>query len=162
MKKLVILLFLISISLTGISQGLFRPVSLFPTKTENDHRVSLGDNAITQKWEWRFDASLSIVELNYNKATKQLASTAFSAVGPAIGYQHFVPTSATDPTPFNNYGFSFAVMLGESIYTPDVARLKLALVANVLQYLKFGVTYTPKPAADIFPVGFFFGGGITF
>lgn len=162
MKKLIVILILSCFTFTGFSQGLFKPVTLFSTQVENDRKVRLGEIPVTQKWVWRFDASIAIVELNYNKDTKQFISTAFSAVGPAIGYQHFVPTSAVDPTPFNNYGISAAFLLGENIYNPELAKIKLALVANVMQYFRFGVTYTPKPLFYLSPVGFFFGGGITF
>jgi len=170
MKKLITLLLFVALTVTGFSQGLFKPVALFATKAENKYielpypslYYKVGEIPITQKWVWRFDATLAIVELNYNKDTKQFVSTAFSAVGPAIGYQHFVPTSATDPTPFNNYGVSAAFLLGENIYNPELAKIKLALVANVMQYFKFGLTYTPKPIVNLSPLGFFFGGGITF
>ena len=162
MKKLIVLFLLVSLTFAGKSQGLFKPVPLFTTQVENNHKVSLGEVPVTQKWVWRFDASIAIVELNYNKDTKQFISNSFSAVGPAIGYQHFVPTSAVDPTPFNNYGASFAFLLGENIYNPELAKIKLALVANIMQYFKLGVTYTPKPVVNLSPFGFFFGGGITF
>lgn len=170
MKKIIVILFLACVTLTGFSQGLFKPVALFSTKVESKYietpcpsfYYKVGEAPVTQKWVWRFDATIALVELNYNKDTKQFISTAFSAVGPAIGYQHFVPTSATDPTPFNNYGASFAFLLGENIYNPDLAKIKLALVANVMQYFKFGLTYTPKPVVNLNPLGFFFGGGVTF
>lgn len=170
MKKLITLILFATISVAVFSQGLFKPVTSFSTKAENKYIESpypslyykIGEIPITQKWIWRFDATIAIVELNYNKDTKQFVSTAFSAVGPAIGYQHFVPTSADDPTPFNNYGVSAAFLLGENIYNPELAKIKLALVANIMQYFKFGVTYTPKPVVSLSPVGFFFGGGVTF
>lgn len=162
MKKLITFFLFASLTLAVSAQGLFKPVSLFPTQAENRYRVSIGDIPVTQKWVWRFDATITIVELNYNKDSKQFISTAFSAVGPAIGYQHFVPTSAVDPTPFNNFGVSAAFLLGENIYNPELAKIKLALVANVMQYFKFGLTYTPKPVFYLSPLGFFFGGGITF
>jgi hypothetical protein len=162
MKKLIVLLFFASLTFAVSAQGLFKPVTLFPTQVENNRKLSVGEVPLTQKWVWRFDASIAIVELNYNKDSKQFVSNTFSAIGPAIGYQHFVPTSSTDPAPFNNYGFSAAVLLGKNIYDPNLASIKVAVVANIMQYFKFGLTYTPNPSQYISPFGGFFGGGITF
>jgi hypothetical protein len=140
---------------------LLHPVrsDLFVSK---DKALNLKEGTTTQTWQWRFDASIALAEMNYNKVTKKLTTTTLSAVGPAIGYQHYVPTSATDPTPFNNYGFGVAVLVGTSIYEPDISSVKIALQANIMQFLKFGATITPKPLQDISPFGFFFGTGITF
>jgi hypothetical protein len=160
MKKLIILLLLVGITLTGFSQGLFKPVTMTSGKVNNNNLSAIVP--VTQKWAWRIDASVALVEINYNKDTKQFVSNSFSAVGPAIGYQHYVVKAGEYPSPFNNYGFSAAALLGKSIYDPNLAEFKVALVVNIMEYFKLGVTYTPNPATYISPVGFFFGGGITF
>lgn len=162
MKKLIISLLFIVTTTIGFSQGLFHPVPNFPDAQQKRDLMAKGIVPIDHEWVWRFDASIAFTELNYNKSTKELVSTAFSAVGPAVGYQHFVARSNTDPTPFNNYGFSAAVLLGTSIYEPDLAQVKFAIQANIMQYLKFGVTINPKPAENMSVFGMFFGGGITF
>jgi hypothetical protein len=164
MKKLLLSLAFIVVTTVGYSQ-LFKPVPDFMSPKEKSDLMTKGHSVKDYEqpsWRWRFDASISIVELNYNTSTKKLLSNTFSAVGPAVGYQHYVPTSSTDPTPFNNYGVSAAILFGESVYEPDLASVKIAIVANVMQYLKFGLTITPKPAEDISVIGLFFGGGITF
>jgi hypothetical protein len=162
MKKLIIIFLLVSLTFVVSAQGLFKPVSLFPTKEENNYRVSLGDLPITHKFAVRFDASIVIAEINYNKITKAFVPTSFSAIGPAIGIQSYVPTSATDPTPLNNYGASFGLALGKTIYDPQFAEMKAVLAVNIWQYFKFGGTYTFNPPTDIAKLGFFIGGGITF
>ena len=162
MKKIIVLLLFVSIVFTVNSQGLFKPVSLFPSSAENAKLLKAGEAPITNKWAWRFDATQVFAEVNRNTLTKESFTTAFSAIGPAIGYQHFVPTSALDPTPLNNYGVSLGIAVGESIFNPELTKLKLTLAGNLWEYFKFGLTYTPKPLQDIHPIGYFFGGGVTF
>jgi hypothetical protein len=153
MKKLIFLL-LLCIPVAGFSQGLFKPVSsdMFQVR----HLTAPEGAAIVpqSQWQWRFDATVSLSEVMYNKVTKALETSFVGGIGPAIGYQHFVPTSSIDPTPFNNYGISAALLMGE--------RAKIALQANIMQYFKFGITYTLNPLPDMFVIGLFFGGGITF
>ena len=170
MKKLIVLILLASFTLAGFSQGLFKQVAPFATKAENKYielpypslYYKVGEIPITQKLEWRFDATQAFADINRNTVTKELITTAVSFIGPAIGYQHFVPKSVLDPTPVNNYGISAGIALGETIYNPELTKLKFTLAANIWQYFKFGGTYTPNPLPDLSKFGFFFGGGITF
>ena len=150
MKKLIFLLLLL-IPLAGISQGLVKPVpgNLFSTRL----MAPVGaDNVIQSKWQWRIDGTIQLSELLYNKVLKELETNAVFGIGPAVGLQHYVPDA--NGNPFNNYGFGAGILLGE--------KMKFVLQANLMQYFKFGFTITPNPATDIFPVGMFFGGGITF
>lgn len=157
MKKLIILFVFVLLTLGATAQGLFKPVpkDLF-TQPKYALKATTGG---THVWLWRFDATINLTELTWDKATKQFVSNSFSAVGPGIGYKHFVPVSSTDPTPFENYGFSAALLLGTNIYTPDFSKIKIALEADLFQYLKAGVTFTGN-TKDWF--GIFFGSGITF
>lgn len=158
MKKLFVMFFLVSISLAMASQSPFKPVSSFPDKK----LLKLGETPVTHKWLWRFDATMVIAEVNRNIVTKEWIQTSFSAVGPSIGYQKFVPKSDIDPTPVNVYGIAAGVALGASIYDPQLAQAKVILAGNLWEYFKFGLTYSINPPTDIAKVGFFAGGGITF
>jgi hypothetical protein len=121
MKKLLFLL-LLCIPLAGFSQGLFKPVSndMFRTRLMAPSGSVVN---LQSQWQWRLDATVSLSEVMYNKTTKILETSFVGGIGPAIGYQHYTPTSSTDPTPFNNYGFSAALLVGE--------RAKIALQANM-------------------------------
>lgn len=156
MKKLILILFVACMTIAVSAQGLFKPVPKNLFTSEKAIKAGETNRALI----WRFDATVSIAEMNYNKVTKQLMTSAFSAVGPAIGLQNYVP--GADGLPYNNWGVSAAVLLGTSIYEPDLSSIKIALQANILQYLKFGITVSPKPATDLSAFGFYFGTGITF
>jgi hypothetical protein len=152
MKKLLMIFALAIITIAVNAQGLFKPVQPFAVKVNNFMMVT--EPVKLFKWQMRFDATVSFAEVNYNKAKKVWQTNQVFGIGPAFGIQHYVPKSDTDPTPFNNYGFSGAVLLGE--------KLKFAIQADLMQYFKLGVTITPNPQTDIHSIGFFFGGGITF
>jgi hypothetical protein len=162
MKKLGIFLVFILLASGLQAQGVLRPVPRFPDSSEKRDMTEKGIIPATSKKVWRFDASIAIVELSYDKDTKKVLANSFSAVGPAFGLQNYVPTSATDPTPFNNWGVSGAFLLGKSIYEPDLAAAKVAIVVNIMQYFKFGTTYTFNTPTNVSHFGVFFGGGITF
>lgn len=170
MKKLIVLILFASLTLAGFSQGLFKPVDLFATKAENKYielpypslYYKVGEIPITHKIVVRLDATIVVAEVNYNKVTKSWSPTPLSAIGPAIGFQSYIPTSATDPTPVNNYGASLGLALGKTVYDPQLAEAKIVLAINIWQYFKFGGTYTFNPPTDIAALGVWFGGGITF
>ena len=151
MRKLIIILIMAFFAITVRSQGLFHPVTtqVFNT-TVNSVKAIVDQSA----WQWRFDATYAISQQLYNKDTKTLEASFKGGVGPAISYQHYVTKSATDPTPVNNYGFGFGVLVGDKV--------TLALQGNLWQYLKGGVTYTVSLPSNYFPIGFFVGTGITF
>lgn len=162
MKKLIVLFLFVSLAFAGKSQGLLKTVVPFPTQKENNRRVSLGEVPITHKIVFRLDATMAVKEVNINKVTKESIITDVSFIGPAVGFQSYVPTSATDGTPVNNYGASLGLALGRTVYQPNLAELKTVLAINIWQYFKFGGTYTLNPPTDIRHLGYFVGGGITF
>jgi hypothetical protein len=154
MKKLITSLIFITVSVIGFSQGVFKPVSLFPTVNESRIMLANGETPITSKWETRFDATFQFAEVNYNKVLKYFETNMVIGIGPAIGFQHYVPKSSIDPTPFNNYGFSGGTIFGE--------KFKFVLQANAMELFKAGVTITPNPMENLSIIGFFIGAGITF
>ena len=162
MKKLITLILFASLTFALNAQGLLKTVPLFPTKVENEKRVSLGEVPITHKILFRLDATMAVKEVNINKVTKESIVTDVSFIGPAVGFQSYIPTSATDGTPVNNYGASLGIALGRTIYQPNLAEFKTVLAINIWQYFRFGGTYTLNPPTDIRHLGYFVGGGITF
>jgi hypothetical protein len=172
MKKRIVFMVLIAFCLTGFSQvkqGLFRTVNqdMFMKRTISDintpnPKVTTTYTINPVSWIVRLDATMAVKEINYNKVTGESKITEASFIGPAIGFQHFVPTSTTDGTPYNNYGASLGLALGKTIFQPNLAEAKAVLAFNLFQYFKFGGTYTFNPPTDIRHLGYFIGGGITF
>ena len=163
MKRIVLLMALIAITLTGIAQkaSVWRPVPKNLFTIDNGAVKLTSTNApVTGVWLWRFDASVVLDELVYNTELKQYVSMPFSAIGPAIGYRHYV--ALPDGSPYSDFGVTGAVLLGTNIYNPSLAALKIAIMAEVFQYLKLGLAYTPNTPANIKHLSFVFGGAVTF
>lgn len=158
MKKFIVILILAIFSIASYSQK----VSLWKPLPKDLFSSTLYKTGGTQVWFWRFDATIVADELVYNKTIKQFSSVALSAVGPAIGYKHFVPTSTSDPTPYCNFGVSASLLLGTDIYQASLASMKFALFANVFQFLKVGGAYTLNTPADIGHFSILLGGSINF
>jgi hypothetical protein len=160
MTKIIILGIILSgIGITSNAQGMFHKVTPAIFKIDKVTSFSNGSTMLTGVWKWRIDGTFVLDENVYHKDIKAWVSSPFSAVGPAVGYQHYVPASSIDPTPVNNYGVSAGVALGTDILKPDFSSVKLVLQGNIWQYLKGGFTFTLNNRNWF---GYFLGTGITF
>jgi hypothetical protein len=112
MKKLIILfaIFFVTINLAG--QGFFKPVpnDLFSAEQTADRTIKG-----TSTWLFRPAITVTAVQWNWDKDSKMFNAQAFQSAGLGIGYQHFTTTSATDPTPFSNYGANLLLLLGTDV-----------------------------------------------
>jgi hypothetical protein len=149
MKRLILLLIIAAFAVSVSSQGLFKPVPMFPTSKDASglERINLADF----KWAMRFDATIQLNENLYNKELNQLESQMAGGVGFAIGIQHYVPKPTGEP--INNFGFSLGLLQQD--------RLKIIGQVNIWQYIKFGPTFTPNQPEPYGKWGFFIGTGIT-
>ena len=165
MKKLSLIIIIALIGLSGFSQGLFHKVnsSIFTIQDKNytgqKYLLSNGTSILSNKIVWRIDATIAIDENVYHKDTKEWVSNPFGAIGPAIGIENYVPTSTTDPTPYNNWGVSAGIAAGVNILKPDFSSVKIVLQGNLLQFIKGGFTFTLNNKNWF---GYFIGTGITF
>jgi hypothetical protein len=157
MKRLIISLLFITLTVIGFSQSLFKPVpaNLF---TAHDKALNLKAGTTTHEILWRFDATVVATEFTF-AADHQVTSKTLSAIGPGFGAKWYVPKSDVDPTPYNVFGVSAAILLGTDIYQPDLAAVKIAVLANAFQFFTAGVAYTPN-ATNKFSL--LLGGQITF
>lgn len=134
MKKLIILSFLACLTLAGTSQGFFKPVN---RNMFVNSKTGLRTLEITQKWEIRPAITITAVQLNWNKLTKQFDASAFNQAGLGIGYQHFI--ELPDGSPFNNYGLNAILLLGVQESEPGIS---FALTGSFLQYVNIGGLYS--------------------
>jgi hypothetical protein len=154
MRKLLVITFLLALAFHVSGQSIFKPVPQMFQNTA-DKTILSPDHKLL----WRIDATIVLYEIGKNPETGFMEGRTFSGVGPAIGIQNYIPTSAIDPTPYNNWGASLGVLVGPDLYNPDVAKMKVALIGNLFQYFRFGVDYTFNAK---YKIGYIIGGGITF
>jgi hypothetical protein len=135
MKKLIFLL-LLCIPLVGFSQGpfkgFFKPINdnVFPAR----YFMQRGEN-IPGKWLFRPAISITAIQLNWNKTTKQFDASALNQAGLGIGYQHFIDNSGT---PYNDFGVNALLLLGAD---QGNGSMSFALTGSFLQYCNVGCLY---------------------
>ena len=164
MKRIIFIMALIAITLTGLAQNvsIWKPVpkNLFTIDKYGAVKLTATNAPATGVWLWRWDANVVLDELVYHSDIKQYVSTPLSAIGPAIGFKHYVPLS--DGTAYNDFSITGAVLLGTDVYKPDLAAIKIAVMAEVFEHIKLGLAYTPNTPANIKHLSFVFGGSIGF
>jgi hypothetical protein len=102
MKKLIIILFLASLTFAGYSQtGLFKPVP----KNYFTSDKALGNP--TSSWLPRLNVGLNAMSYGKNPETKLLEVTPLNAICFGIGYLHY---KNVEGVPFNDFGFNLAYL----------------------------------------------------
>jgi hypothetical protein len=131
MKKLLILLAFVAITISGFSQskwdGFFKPVT--PQQFQNYLKGVSAVNA--NVWLFRPAVSIAATMVTYDNTTKQWNATAFNSVGMGIGYQHYIDLNGI---PYNNFGFNALVFVNA---TPD-ASLSFAGTVSALKFIDVG------------------------
>lgn len=132
MKKLIILILFVSLTLASYSQGIFKPVpkNLFVS----------GDNALkatgaTSVFIPRISVGLVANQFTYNSTTKELDLSSFSKVGLGLSVAHFIPI---DGLPYNNYSINAFIFFPTQ--QPENG-LSLALTVSALKYINVGLGY---------------------
>ena len=134
MKKLLVLLAFIAITISGFSQskwdGFFKPV----TRQSFDYHLKGTMSMNPNVWLFRPAVSLAATMLTYDKTTKDWNATAFNSVGMGIGYQHYIDNNGT---PYNNFGFNALVFVNA---TPE-ATVSFAGTVSALKFIDVGGGY---------------------
>jgi len=129
MKRLLIIFTFLFIGI-GLSAQFFKPVprDLFSAELSADRTVK--GNSV---WLLRPAITVTAVQWNWDKESKQFSASAFQSAGMGLGWQHFRPISATDPTPYTDYGANALLLLG--------ADISGAITFSGLGILNLGVLY---------------------
>lgn len=132
MKKLIVLLLFVSLTLASYSQGLFKPVpqDLF---TSGDH--ALKATGASSVFIPRISAGLIANQFSYNSTTKELDLSSFSKVGLGLSVAHFIPI---DELPYNNYSINAFIFFPTQ--QPENG-LSIALTISTLKYINIGAGY---------------------
>jgi hypothetical protein len=136
MKKAILLFILCGLFATVNAQvKFFNPVpdNLFKEPVS-------GAKAIENPSVWLFRpvATVTAIQLNWNKATKSFDATALSSAGLGVSYAHFIESNGL---PYNNFSVNALLLLGASLETPEPASVSLALTGSFMNFISVGGLY---------------------
>jgi hypothetical protein len=138
MKKLLILLFLVILSIASYSQskfeGFFKPVDSY----QFQKHIKDSKEAATSVWLFRPAVSVSAMKLTYDKTTKVWSSASFTSAGLGVGYQHYIESSGE---PYNNFGFNLLLLYTAVPTEQTTAGLSLAGTISALKFIDVGGGY---------------------
>lgn len=140
MKKLIGILLLVILTITGHAQskwdGFLKPVPPHVLM----YRSSFQDKAITTEWLVRPKAYVTAVQLNWDKEKKGFNTSALSSAGLGIGLQCFKDVNGEA---YNVYGFNGLILFGYDVAQPEEpATMAFALTVSALQVINVGCLYT--------------------
>jgi hypothetical protein len=137
MKKLITLLFLISLTISAFSQGLFKPVpaNLFVSQTTYSFMTPMAEVPIVKgKWIPRLNTGVMGVSWELKKGTKPVP---FEAIGFGLGFLYYKNVNGE---PFNVWGIN-ALFLTSIDHTAIGAGLYGMYNTNQIGLVNLGFHY---------------------
>lgn len=157
MKKSLLLLFFIFLSMIASAQspfkGFFKPLpkDLFKNNAYNStYFKGVTDSLKTGIWIFRFDATITAIQLKYNKELKTWVSSPLNSAGPGIGYKHYI---SVDGKPYNDFGINALALLGYNWSKIDEAAISIVGTVNFLNNINIGGGYDFTNHAPVIVLG---------
>ena len=143
MKKLLVLMAFVAISISTFSQGawtgFFQPVGHQQFETRLKGIASLRGTAVTSSvWLFRPAIEISATQLVYDRTSKQWSSSSFTSAGLGLGYQHYVDNNGV---PYNNYGFNLLLLVNAIPTETAPASVSAAGTVSALRFIDVGGGY---------------------
>ena len=139
MKKILALLFLAAFTISVSAQK--APVKFFapvPVDLFAKDASSLKTLENASVWLLRPMATITAVQLNWNKVTKQFDASALSSAGIGISYAHFIEANSL---PYNNFSVNALLLLGGNIEATEPASMSIALTGSFMNFVSLGGLY---------------------
>ena len=132
MRRLLLILTIVMLTIMVGAQGLFKPV---PATLFKDKGITPKAGENYSAWLPRISAGIVANQFTYNKDTEEIEMSAFSKVGLGMSYAHYI---LIDDKPYNNYSFS-----GFVFFPTEEPMSSLSLVATIstLRYINLGMGY---------------------
>jgi len=158
MKKILLLVTVIFVTINIGAQSIFQPVSQHPYFTR-DFDEWTADRNLNGIWLLRFAVGISGMETLYNTTENKLVQKGLIKTGGGISYAHY--KTLMDGSIYNNFSLNAFVLT--PVQESD-APISLALTVSALELLQAGINVTPKyfKDSDYFPVSLLFGLKYTF
>jgi hypothetical protein len=140
MERLIILLFLFTVTLSGFAQslfkGFFKPVdeSLFKVAETTD-QIAKADQS-TSIWLFRPIVTITAMQFTFDKP---MAVSSLSSMGTGLSYSHFI---SQNDQPYQNFSANLLILFTQDVGDVEPAKLSIAGTVSVLQYISVGVGYS--------------------
>lgn len=147
MKKLILLLSIILISITTLAQ---RPIIVFGHSPDN--YFSKNERALTlpKNFSWSIDAVVTGIQISKDPVTSVPVTQFLSGAGFAFGYKH--TRLAPDSSIVADWGINIAGLTNIKVDDIVNTHLEIALLANIYQFT-FGPAYIFKENKFAFLTG---------
>ena len=137
MKKLITIVFLISLTVASYSQ-IFKPVTPATFNAKHPHLLTGTDKSI--EWLVRLQLSITGNQWNYDKQLQKITCKQLVSGGAGLGLQHYKDINTN---PYSDYGLYLLVLYGQeqpaTRFTDN--SFSLALVFNGLGILNVGPVF---------------------
>jgi hypothetical protein len=140
MKRIILFFALVALFVTVSAQK--APVSFFspvPVDLFAKDASSLKTLENASVWLFRPVATVSAIQLNWNKVTKQFDASALSSAGLGISYAHFIEANNL---PYNNFSVNALLLLGASLENTEPASMSIALTGSFMNFVSLGGLYS--------------------
>ena len=155
MKKLIVLLMLVLMSFVASAQtssfkGFFKPLPKDLFHNTETYFKGVTDTLKSGVWLFRFDVTITAIQLKYNKELETWISSPLNSAGPGIGYKHFI---SVDGKPYNDFGVNAIALLGYNWNRLDEASISLIGTVNFLNNVNVGGGYDLTNKAPVILIG---------
>jgi len=143
MKKLLILMAFVAITISGFSQGpwrgFLRPVTHQQFVNRLNATCPLNTSVEPSSlWYFRPAIEISATQLTYDRTSKEWSSSSLTSAGLGLGYQHYIDNNGT---PYNNYGFNLLMLLGAVPTETTSASVSFAGTVSAFRLINVGGGY---------------------
>jgi hypothetical protein len=153
MRKLIVLFFLAAFTVTVSAQTYYAASPLWKELTQTSAQnapvkffspvptdlFKTGVKAVNPSvWLLRPMATITAIQLNWNKVTKQFDASALSSAGLGVSYAHFVEANGL---PYNNFSVNALLLLGGNIEATEPASMSFAITGSFMNFVSLGGLY---------------------
>ena len=136
MKKVILIIVLAAFCVASYPQkpfsGFFKPV---PKDLMQYNIQGIGGSNV---WLFRPAATITALQLTYNKEFKTFQASSLTSAGIGISYAHFIDQEGV---PYSDYGFNFLVLTDTELNGVTFSDLYLAVTASAFQFVSVGAGY---------------------
>lgn len=140
MKKSILIIVLAALCVASYPQkpfsGFFKPV---PRDLLEDNLQSvMSETGTSHAWLFRPAATITALQLTYNKEFKTFQASSLTSAGIGISYAHFIDNEGV---PYSDYGFNLLVLTDTELNGVTFSDMYIAGTVSAFQFISVGAGY---------------------